>query len=174
VHTTNCSLHRPSVTKEYSLRALSDIPCGVLQKVYEYKLADREHITHRVTLGMAELKTAEQHKSLIITMQQYHQRDLSTNEEQLQILNMLLGMEGFTHADVDRDVQIQQSTCKNELMELAAVDEEVGYFREAVQSQDAIRAPLFFEEDREYNGDSDDNGDGGVSEGDRDSADGGE
>ena len=123
---------------------------------------------------MAELKTAEQHKSLIITMQQHRQRDLSTNEEQLQILKILLGTEGFTHADIDGDVQIQQSTCENELMELAVVDEEAGYFREAVRSQDAMRAPPLFEEDGEYNGDSDDNGDGGVSDGDGDGADGGE
>ena len=59
-------------------------------------------------------------------------------------------------------------------MELDVVDEEVGYFREAMWSQDAMRAPPLFEEDGEYNGDSDNNRDGEVSNGGRDGADGGE
>ncbi|KAG6379907.1 hypothetical protein JVT61DRAFT_10471 [Boletus reticuloceps] len=122
--------------KAYFTGALKHIPRGVVQNAYMFKLADRECIAHRVALSMAELRSVEQRKNLLISIGEHRRRDLAVNEEELQILMTLLDRKRLTEPDVKGDEMLQRDTCKEELAELAVADQEVSHIQEAVRSQE--------------------------------------
>jgi hypothetical protein len=96
--------------KEYFIGGLANLPGDVLQSAHAYKLADRECVTHRVALSMTEIRASEQRRNLLMSIQEHRNRDPAANEEQLEILTTLLGVQRFMH--------------ENELLELPVVDEE--------------------------------------------------
>ena len=147
-----------SQSKDFFIRALTGTPHGVLKCALDFKLADRETIVHRVSTNLAELRTTEQHRKLLMSIQKHRERDLAAAEEQIRLLETLLDIAHRTSADVLTDERVQRTACDAELVELTAVNEEVGHFREAVRLQNGRgRAPPG---DSEYNDSDGSDGDG--------------
>ncbi|KAI9567876.1 hypothetical protein HD554DRAFT_2039274 [Boletus coccyginus] len=126
--------------KAYFLSALSDIPHCVLENAYESKLADRECYTYRVALSMAEIKSSKRRQDLLESIRECHKRDAAANEEQIVILEGLLGMKHVTVDDMMGDEQSQRANQEDSLAELGAVDEEVSYLKEAIQGRGWMHA----------------------------------
>ncbi|KAG6371060.1 hypothetical protein JVT61DRAFT_10597 [Boletus reticuloceps] len=124
--------------KEFFIRALVDIPRGVLQRVYECKLADRECVAHRVALSAAELRLTERRKHMLISIQEHRRQDLSASEEQLDILRSLLDMTNIMDEDVEGDAALQCSKWEDELKELTVAEQETQHVEEAVKAQDRL------------------------------------
>lgn len=120
---------------------------------------------------MAELRSAEHRRNLLISIGEHRKHDLAVHEEEMQILKTLLDRKQLTDADVEGDVFLQQGTCKEELAELAVVDQEVSHIQEAVRLQERSQnggwnLPSTFDPDHDddsnYSDDSsDDSGDHG-------------
>ncbi|KAF8130856.1 hypothetical protein EV363DRAFT_1296775 [Boletus edulis] len=151
--------------KDFFVNTLKHVPRGILQNTYAFKLADRECIAHRVALSMAELKSTEHRKNLLVSMGEYRKCDFEVNEAELQVLKTLLDTKGLTEADVAGDEVLQQETCQMELVELAATDQEVAHFQDAVtwRERGGWYTPSAFElnhrdNDSIYSDDSSDDG----------------
>ena len=133
------SFDRPTVSqsKDFFIRALAGTPHGVLKSALDFKLADQESIVHQVSLNLAELRTTKQCHKLLMSIQGHQERDLAVAEEQIHLLETLLGIAHCTDTDVSADEWVQRSACDDELIELTAVNEEVRHFQEAVCFQNS-------------------------------------
>ena len=97
---------------------------------------------HRVSQNLAELRTTEQRRKLLIAIQRHRERDLVAAEEQIRLLETLLDIAHCTSTDVSMDEWVQRTAHDEELIELTAVNQAVGHFREALRLQTARgRAP---------------------------------
>ena len=121
--------------KAFLLSALSDIPHCILKNAYECKLADRERNTYRVALSMAEIKSSKRRQDLLKSIRECRKRDVATNEEQITLLENLLGIKNATIDDIVGDEDLERANREDGLVELGVSDEEVGYLEEAIQLQ---------------------------------------
>ena len=119
---------------------------------------------------MAELRSTEQCRNLLISIREHRKHDLAVNEEELDILKTLLNRKRLTDADMEGDELLQRDTYREGLAELATMDLEVSHIQEAVRLQDLSQncgwqLPSTFDsnydEDTIYSDDSsDDSGNG--------------
>ena len=119
--------------KAYFLSALSDIPHCVLKNAYECKLADRERNTYRIALSMAEIKSSKRCQNLLESIRECREWDAAANEEQIVILEGLLGIKHITIDDMLEDEGLQRVDRDGSLVELGVVDEEVKYLEDVIQ-----------------------------------------
>jgi hypothetical protein len=157
-------------SKNIFIRALAGIPHGVLKCAYDFKLADRQTKLHRVSLNLAELRTTEQRRKLLISIQQHRERDLAAAEEQIHLLETLLDVAHCTNTDVSGDEHVQRSAWHDEFIGLTVANEEVGNLQEAVQLQNSRGRTL----PGDSNGSDDDESDGDRSDGDGSDSEGGD
>ncbi|KAG6370359.1 hypothetical protein JVT61DRAFT_12172 [Boletus reticuloceps] len=79
---------------------------------------------------MAELRSTEHRRSLLISIREHHKHDFEVNKAELQVLKMLLDTKGLAKADVEGVELLQQETCR---MELVVTDQEVTHFQDTVK-----------------------------------------
>ncbi|KAI9572494.1 hypothetical protein HD554DRAFT_2036068 [Boletus coccyginus] len=121
--------------KAYFLSALEDILHCVLRDAYEYKLADRERNMYHVALSTVKIKSIKWRQNLLESIRECRERDAAANEEQIMILESLLGMKHVTIDDTMGDEGLERANHKDGLVELGSVDEEVNYLKETIQLQ---------------------------------------
>lgn len=63
-----------------------------------------------------------------MTMQEHREKDLLTSNGELEILEILLGMQGLSPSDIARDHLLHQSASQEELLELTMVAKEISHF----------------------------------------------
>ncbi|KAF8549154.1 hypothetical protein OG21DRAFT_1488767 [Imleria badia] len=113
--------------------ALSAMPDRILLSAFNAKRADRDCIAQRVALTTAEIKSSQQHVAFLSAMREQHSGDLTISEEQLQILDHLLGLRGLS--ELEQDAIYYQTAQTHELTTLGDCQSHVNHIQSVIGSR---------------------------------------
>jgi len=124
------------------------MPNRVLVKAHQAKKADLEHITHRVALILAEIKSAERQKDFLLAICEEYKEELSVSEVQMNVVAMVLDRCGLTEAEDDR--AYYRALYTDELTALTISEGQAIQMEEGVQSWVETWSVLDIPDDNEF------------------------
>jgi len=128
------------------------MPDRVLLKVYQAKQASRNCITHRVSLALAEIESAERHKDYLTAVHGQHEGTLAVNNAQLQLLAELLDDRGLS--DMEDDGGYHRAVYADKLVALTIAEGQTNQVKEVADSR---AHPIWPDLDDESLGEDEDN-----------------
>ena len=109
------------------------MPDRILKKAYQAKLADRECSAQRLSLTLAEIKSAERHKDYLIAVKEDREAGLSISDAQLDILKHLMDERSLDN--VEDDGGFHCAVYADELISLSIANGQITQMQEAVLSR---------------------------------------